>query len=132
MSCLAKTCPVPQRLGQVLPAPSPPSYANSHRPERYIVEPPRAGSGSATPMFPEGRRIPSRRVTFVADELLGYVRDGIGTTTTFLSVALARMGHRVEVLYLAPRPVGRIDPEWGRLYDGVGINIRTVPRGDEA
>src|SRR5207244_9574112 len=49
----------------------------------------------------------SRRVTLVADEALGYVRTGgLGTATTFLSVALARMGHQVELLFTGdPRGV---------------------------
>src|SRR4051794_2854466 len=40
-----------------------------------------------------------RTVAFVADELLGYAGNGIGTTTTFVSVALARMGYDIEVLF---------------------------------
>ena len=47
----------------------------------------------------------SRRVTLVAGELLGYVRTGgLGTATTFLSLALARMGHAVDVLYTGAPP----------------------------
>ncbi len=41
-------------------------------------------------------------MTFVADELLGYAGNGIGTTTTFVSLALARSGHDVEVLFAGP------------------------------
>lgn len=83
-------------------------------------------------MAEEERRIPARRVTFVADELLGYAPNGIGTTTTFLSLALARVGHRVRVLYLGENVKKPIDPEWGRLYESFGIDVQIVRRGDEA
>jgi glycosyltransferase involved in cell wall biosynthesis len=82
-------------------------------------------------MSSEGRQPASRRVALVAEELLGYVRDGLGTTTTFVAVALARLGHAVEVLYLGPTPTGPIDPEWQRLYDESGIRVREVPRSSE-
>jgi glycosyltransferase involved in cell wall biosynthesis len=76
--------------------------------------------------------VASRRIALVADELLGYVRNGLGTTTTFLAVALGRMGHHVEVVYLGPVPEGPIDPEWQGLYDEAGVTVRPVPRGDQA
>ena len=82
-------------------------------------------------MSSEARQPSSQRVAFVAEELLGYVRDGLGTTTTFVAVALARLGHAVEVLYLGPTPSGQIDPEWQRLYEEAGIRIREVPRSSE-
>lgn len=82
-------------------------------------------------MASEGRLGAPRRVAFVADELLGYAGNGIGTTTTFVSLALARMGHSVEVLYVGPTPTSPIDPEWQRLYDEAKIRIRQVPRGAE-
>lgn len=68
---------------------------------------------------------------FVADELLGYAGNGIGTTTTFVSLALARTGHSVEVLYVGRPPTGPVDPEWQRLYDDAGVRVREVPRGPE-
>ncbi|MEN3310808.1 MAG: hypothetical protein V7645_137 [Actinomycetota bacterium] len=82
-------------------------------------------------MASEGRQGAPRRVAFVADELLGYAGNGIGTTTTFVSLALARMGHRVEVLYVGRTPTGPVDPEWQRLYEEAEIRIRKVPRGAE-
>jgi glycosyltransferase involved in cell wall biosynthesis len=82
-------------------------------------------------MSSEGRQPASRRVALVAEELLGYVRNGLGTTTTFVAVALARLGHAVDVLYLGPTPTGPIDPEWQRLYDEAGIRVREVPRRPE-
>ena len=73
-----------------------------------------------------------KRVTLVTDEILGQVRTGgIGTATTFLAVALARMGHRVELLYVGERPVARLDGEWTDLYERAGVAIRPLPRSDE-
>jgi glycosyltransferase involved in cell wall biosynthesis len=82
-------------------------------------------------MGSEGRQRASRRVAFVADELLGYAGNGIGTTTTFVSLALARMGHGVEVFFAGCTPTGTVDPEWQRLYDDAGVRIREVPRGEQ-
>jgi glycosyltransferase involved in cell wall biosynthesis len=69
-----------------------------------------------------------KRVTLVADELLGFVRTGgIGTATTFLSLALARMGHEVELLYVGDPPA-RMGPDWQRLYDEAAVSIRHLER----
>jgi glycosyltransferase involved in cell wall biosynthesis len=73
----------------------------------------------------------SPRIAFVADELLGYAGNGIGTTTTFVSLALARAGHDVEVVFAGSAPPGPIEPEWQRLYDDAGVHVRVVPRGEE-
>jgi glycosyltransferase involved in cell wall biosynthesis len=71
------------------------------------------------------------RVTLVTDELLGYTRTGgIGTATTFLALALGRLGHEVELLYGSEPPQQQIAGEWGRLYDEAGVGIRTLPRSD--
>jgi len=77
--------------------------------------------------------MPSRRVTLVADELRGCSRraGGLGTVTTFLALALARLGHDVEVLYVAPPPSRGIEPEWARLYEGAGVSVRVLPRSGE-
>ena len=83
-------------------------------------------------MASEDRQEPSRRIAFVADELLGYAGNGIGTTTAFVSVALARMGHSVEVLFVGPAPQGPVDPEWQKLYEEAGLRIRVVPCSAEA
>ena len=70
----------------------------------------------------------SKRVTLVTDELLGYVRTGgIGTATSFLAIALARMGHRVEVLYVGPAPNAAPSSEWASLYHEVDLTIRHPP-----
>ena len=82
-------------------------------------------------MSSETRQLPSRRIAFVADELLGYAGNGIGTTTTFVSLALARMGHSVEVIFAGRTPSGPVDPEWQRLYDDAGVRVREVPHSDK-
>jgi glycosyltransferase involved in cell wall biosynthesis len=72
------------------------------------------------------------RVTLVTDEILGYTRTGgIGTATTFLALALGRMGHRVEILYSSDPPKAPLGDEWARLYEAAGVAIRMLPRRDE-
>jgi glycosyltransferase involved in cell wall biosynthesis len=69
------------------------------------------------------------RVSLVTDELLGYTRTGgIGTATTFLALALGRLGHQVELLYSAEPPGAPLDEEWARLYEEAGVRIRMLPR----
>jgi glycosyltransferase involved in cell wall biosynthesis len=82
-------------------------------------------------MAAEGGQGASRRIAFVADELLGYAGNGIGTTTTFVSLALARTGHDVEILFAGQRSEGPVDPEWQRLYDEAGVSVREVPQGSQ-
>src|SRR5438445_8037621 len=73
-----------------------------------------------------------RRVTLVADELLGYVRTGgIGTATTFLALALARMGHDVDVLYSGEAPDAPLGREWSTLYDRTGVRLRLLERSED-
>jgi glycosyltransferase involved in cell wall biosynthesis len=73
-----------------------------------------------------------KHVTLVADELLGYARaGGLGTATSFLAIALARMGHRVELLYLGESDAP-IDPRWRDRYAGAGVIVEAVPRSPEA
>jgi glycosyltransferase involved in cell wall biosynthesis len=75
---------------------------------------------------------PSRRVTVVADEMLGYTRTGgIGTATTFLALALGRMGHHVDFLYVGEPPTAPLEQEWARLYEQSGVLIHLLPRGDD-
>ncbi len=74
----------------------------------------------------------SRRITLVANELRGSRPvGGIGTATTFLALAFARMGHEVEILHFGTPPTTAVDPEWDRIYTSAGIRIRFVPQGDE-
>src|SRR5436309_5012004 len=82
---------------------------------------------SSSCMAAAGIEATSRRIVFVADELLGYAGNGIGTTTTFVSVALARLGYHVEVLFAGPPRDGPVEPEWQRLYDDAGVRVREVP-----
>jgi glycosyltransferase involved in cell wall biosynthesis len=73
-----------------------------------------------------------KRITLVADELLGYGRaGGLGTATSFLAVALGRQGHEVEVLYIAETAEGPPAAEWARLYDEAGIGVRPLARSGE-
>jgi glycosyltransferase involved in cell wall biosynthesis len=69
-----------------------------------------------------------RRITLVADQALGYHRTGgLGTATTFLALALGRMGHDVEILYFGELSGEPVDSEWSTLYDDAGVRIRPLP-----
>jgi glycosyltransferase involved in cell wall biosynthesis len=73
----------------------------------------------------------ARRVTVIAHELRGFHPvGGMGTATAFLALALARMGHSVEIL-LGKHDPDSIDPHWAGVYGDTGIRIRSAPRGDE-
>src|SRR5436305_3924183 len=71
------------------------------------------------------------RVTIIATELRGFLPGGgMGTATTFLAFALARMGHATEIL-VARRAEEPIDPAWEAEYTRAGIRLRYVqPRGE--
>jgi glycosyltransferase involved in cell wall biosynthesis len=70
-----------------------------------------------------------KRITLLTDELLGYVRTGgIGTATTYLAVALGRMGHEVELLAVGDPPSAPMGDEWSRLYDEAGVAVKLLPR----
>jgi glycosyltransferase involved in cell wall biosynthesis len=65
-----------------------------------------------------------RRITLIANELRGlYPAGGMATATSFLALALARMGHSVELLiaWQAERP---LDHYWEQMYANAGISIR--------
>ncbi len=67
----------------------------------------------------------SKRITLVADQALGYHRTGgLGTATTFLALALGRMGHDVEILYFGELTGEPVEPEWPPLYEAAGVHIR--------
>jgi glycosyltransferase involved in cell wall biosynthesis len=71
------------------------------------------------------------RVTVIAHELRGFrPAGGMGTATTFLALALARLGHSVEIL-LGKHALHSIDPEWEAVYRGAGVRIRPAPRPEE-
>jgi glycosyltransferase involved in cell wall biosynthesis len=68
-----------------------------------------------------------RRVTLVADQALGYHRTGgLGTATTFLALALGRIGYDVEILYLGDIPSGPVEAEWADLYERMRVRIRPL------
>jgi O-antigen biosynthesis protein len=69
--------------------------------------------------------VTSRRVTLVTAQLLGFgPQGGVGAATTWLALALGRMGHDVDVLYAKQE---RLDSEWAVRYADAGIGIRVVP-----
>ena len=71
------------------------------------------------------------RVTVIAHELRGFLPvGGMGTATTFLALALARMGHSVEIL-LGKHALESIDPTWEAMYRNAGVSIRPAPQSDE-
>ncbi len=73
-----------------------------------------------------------KRVTLVADELLGYAgAGGLGTATTFLAVALGRLGHQVELLYVGDAPEKPLAPGWVTMYDGAAVTIRLLERSEQ-
>src|SRR3954452_11846298 len=73
----------------------------------------------------------ARRVTVIAHELRGFRPvGGMGTATTSLALALARLGHSVEIL-LGKRDPRSLDPHWAARYADAGVAIRPVPRGVE-
>lgn len=72
-----------------------------------------------------------RRVTLVTDELLGYTRTGgIGTATSFLALALGRMGHRAEALFTGDPPNAPMAEEWAAAYEKAGVAIRLLQRSE--
>src|SRR5213592_1773121 len=71
-----------------------------------------------------------RHITLVADELRGIQGGGLGTVFAFLALALARLGHAVEVLYFGAS-THTVDPDWAKEYDRWGVIVRVLPRGDE-
>jgi glycosyltransferase involved in cell wall biosynthesis len=69
----------------------------------------------------------AQRVTLIANELRGFrPAGGMGTATTHLAFALARLGHTVEIL-LGKRDPRSLDPQWAARYKDAGIEIRPVP-----
>jgi glycosyltransferase involved in cell wall biosynthesis len=69
----------------------------------------------------------ARRVSVIAHELRGFhPAGGMGTATTSLALALAGMGHSVEIL-LGKHSPGSIDPRWREVYKGAGVRITPVP-----
>src|SRR5438874_3737863 len=68
-----------------------------------------------------------RRVTVIAHELLGFSPvGGMGTATSLLALALARLGHAVEIL-LGLNDPRSMDPHWRETYKSAGIRVRAMP-----
>jgi O-antigen biosynthesis protein len=73
----------------------------------------------------------ARRVTVIAHELRGFhPSGGMGTATAFLALALARLGHSVEIL-LGKHVPDSVDPEWASVYHGGRVRIRPVPESEQ-
>jgi glycosyltransferase involved in cell wall biosynthesis len=73
-----------------------------------------------------------RHVTLVASELRGFtLTGGIATSATNLALALARWGHRVEVLYTGTPTTRALDSDWARILADAGVGIRLLPRSGE-
>src|SRR2546430_3391799 len=71
----------------------------------------------------------SRRITVVASELLGRAgTGGAGTADSLLAVALARHGHRVELLVASGRDIQSVSAEWTRTYKSAGVEVRFLSR----
>ena len=69
----------------------------------------------------------ARRVAVIAHELRGFhPAGGMGTATTLLALALARLGHSVEIL-LGNHDPRSLDRHWADVYREAGIQIRPVP-----
>lgn len=72
-----------------------------------------------------------KRIVLVTNEILGLVRTGgAGTANTFLSFALAGLGHSVEILFTNARTAGDLDPTWAREYRERGITLRLLTQPD--
>jgi glycosyltransferase involved in cell wall biosynthesis len=68
-----------------------------------------------------------RRVAVVASEILGAPgTGGAGTADSLLAVALGRHGHEVELLVAPGREIGRLSPEWERIYGDAGVQVRPL------
>ena len=55
----------------------------------------------------------------------------MGTANTFIGLALARMGHELEFLYVGKRPAGPVEGRWADLYKSAGVEVRLLPSSDE-
>lgn len=74
----------------------------------------------------------SRRVTIVTAQLLGFesTGGGVGAATTNLAIALARMGHDVDIVYTKEKLPQPLDAEWAGRYEEEGVTIRRTPAVD--
>jgi len=71
----------------------------------------------------------TRRITVVTSELLGRAgTGGAGTADSLLAVALARHGHRVQLLVASGRDIQSVSAEWTRAYESAGVEVRFLAR----
>ena len=69
----------------------------------------------------------SRRIAVVATEVLGLSgAGGPGTADSLLALALARHGHRVELVIAPGRDLTRLNPEWKARYDDANVQLRPL------
>jgi glycosyltransferase involved in cell wall biosynthesis len=69
----------------------------------------------------------TKRIALLVNEILGLVRTGgAGTANTFLSFALARLGHNVEILFTDASVSVELDPTWAREYAARGIAVHRL------
>lgn len=69
----------------------------------------------------------TKRIAFVTDEILGLARSaGAATANTFLALALADLGHEVEIRFAAPMHAGGVAAPWRDQYDRRGITVHAV------
>jgi glycosyltransferase involved in cell wall biosynthesis len=69
----------------------------------------------------------SQRIALVTDEILGLtLSSGAATANTFLSFALADLGHQVDVFYAAPIGPEGLAETWRGEYNERDIGIRPV------
>ena len=73
----------------------------------------------------------SRRIVFVADELLGYARQRYGHLDDLRVPRACANGAQCRGHLRRADAVGPVDPEWQRLYDEAGVRIRRVPQGEQ-
>lgn len=62
------------------------------------------------------------QICLVANEMLGaHKNGGIGTATSFLSFALAQLGHDVEILHFGRRDI--VSQPWTQRYEDAAITV---------
>jgi O-antigen biosynthesis protein len=71
----------------------------------------------------------NKRIAVVGSELLGRPgTGGAGTADSLLAVALGRHGHRVDLIVASGRDIGQLTPEWTRIYEAAGVQVRILQR----
>jgi glycosyltransferase involved in cell wall biosynthesis len=69
----------------------------------------------------------TKRIAFVTDEILGLAKSaGAATANTFLALALADLGHEVEIRFAAPMRGDGVAAPWRDQYDTRGIAVQAI------